>query len=150
IGADMKEVKPHIFSAVPRVLEKVYDKIMATGNSLTGIKHKLFFWAIGLGEKYDLDESKRSWWYDTQLNIARKLIFSKWQEALGGEIKGIATGSAALQERLIRLYMAAGIMIYEGYGLTEGGPCLSVNDFKRRSEERRVGKECRYRWSADR
>jgi long-chain acyl-CoA synthetase len=131
IGADMKEVKPHIFSAVPRVLEKVYDKIMATGNSLTGIKHKLFFWAIGLGEKYDLDESKRSWWYDTQLNIARKLIFSKWQEALGGEIKGIATGSAALQERLIRLYMAAGIMIYEGYGLTEGGPCLSVNDFKR-------------------
>lgn len=131
IGADMKEVKPHIFSAVPRVLEKVYDKIMATGNSLTGIKHKLFFWAIGLGEKYDLDNSKRTWGYNLQLAIARKLIFSKWQEALGGEIKGIATGSAALQERLIRLYMAAGIMIYEGYGLTEGGPCLSVNDFKR-------------------
>lgn len=131
IGADMKEVKPHIFSAVPRVLEKVYDKIMATGESLTGIKRKLFFWAIGLGEKYDLDPSKRSWWYDVQLNIARKLIFSKWQQALGGEIKGIASGSAALQERLIRLYMAAGIMIYEGYGLTEGGPCLSVNDFKR-------------------
>lgn len=131
IGADMKEVKPHIFSAVPRVLEKVFDKIMATGNSLTGIKHKLFFWAIGLGEKYDLDNSKRTWGYNLQLAIARKLIFSKWQEALGGEIKGIATGSAALQERLIRLYMAAGIMIYEGYGLTEGGPCLSVNDFKR-------------------
>lgn len=131
IGADMKEVKPHIFSAVPRVLEKVYDKIMATGESLTGIKRKLFFWAIGLGEKYDLDESKRSWWYNTQLRIARKLIFSKWQQAIGGEIKGIASGSAALQERLIRLYMAAGINIYEGYGLTEGGPCLSVNDFKR-------------------
>ncbi|WP_159637445.1 AMP-dependent synthetase/ligase [Sphingobacterium composti Ten et al. 2007 non Yoo et al. 2007] len=131
IGADMKEVKPHIFSAVPRVLEKVYDKIIATGESLTGIKRKLFFWAIGLGEKYDLDDAKRSWWYDVQLNIARKLIFSKWKQALGGEIKGIASGSAALQERLIRLYMAAGIMIYEGYGLTEGGPCLSVNDFKR-------------------
>jgi long-chain acyl-CoA synthetase len=131
IGADMKEVKPHIFSAVPRVLEKVYEKIMKTGESLTGIKRKLFFWAIALGEKYELEKDQRSVWYDFKLSIARKLIFSKWKEALGGEIVGISSGSAALQERLIRLYMAAGINIYEGYGLTEAGPCLAVNDFQR-------------------
>lgn len=131
IGADMKEVKPHIFSAVPRVLEKVYEKIMKTGESLTGIKRKLFFWAIALGENYEIEKDKRSAWYDFQLSIARKLIFSKWKEALGGEIVGISSGSAALQERLIRLYMAAGINIYEGYGLTEAGPCLAVNDFQR-------------------
>lgn len=131
IGADMKEVKPHIFSAVPRVLEKVYEKIMATGESLTGIKRKLFFWAIALGEKYEIEPQKRNWLYNAQLSIARKLIFSKWREALGGEIVGISSGSAALQERLIRLYMAAGISIYEGYGLTEAGPCLAVNDFRR-------------------
>lgn len=131
IGADMKEVKPHIFSAVPRVLEKVYEKIMTTGESLTGIKRKLFFWAIALGEKYEIEPEKRNWWYNAQLSVARKLIFSKWREALGGEIVGISSGSAALQERLIRLYMAAGINIYEGYGLTEAGPCLAVNDFRR-------------------
>ena len=131
IGTDMKEVKPHIFSAVPRVLEKVYEKIIATGESLTGVKRKLFFWAISLGEKYEFEKDKRSSWYDFQLSIARKLIFSKWKEALGGEILGISSGSAALQERLIRLYMSAGINIYEGYGLTEAGPCLAVNDFRR-------------------
>ena len=129
IGMDMKEVKPHIFSAVPRVLEKVYEKIMATGESLTGIKRKLFFWALNLAERYDLEN--RSFWYDFQLTVARKLIFSKWQAALGGEVLGIASGSAALQEKLIRIYMAAGVNIYEGYGLTEAGPCLAVNDFRR-------------------
>lgn len=129
IGEDMKTVKPHIFSAVPRILEKVYDKIMATGDKLTGIKRKLFFWAINLGEQYKLEN--RSNWYNFQLFIARKLIFSKWREALGGDILGVASGSAALQEKLIRIYMAAGINIYEGYGLTEAGPCLAVNDFRR-------------------
>ena len=131
IGADMKEVQPHIFSAVPRVLEKVYDKIMATGEQLTGVKRKLFFWAIALGEKYDTDETKLSAWYKFQLKIARKLIFSKWKDALGGHIKGVASGSATLQTKLLRLYLAAGIPIYEGYGLTEAGPCLSVNCIKR-------------------
>lgn len=129
IGSDMKEVKPHIFSAVPRVLEKVYEKIMAAGENLTGIKRKLFFWAVGLGEKYDLEN--RTAFYDFKLKIARKLIFSKWREAIGGEIVGIASGSAALQQKLIRLYLAAGIPIFEGYGLTEAGPCLAVNDYKR-------------------
>jgi len=129
IGNDMKEIKPHIFSAVPRVLEKVYDKIMTTGDSLTGIKRKLFFWAISLGEKYELEN--RSTWYNLQLWLARKLIFSKWKAALGGEVLGIASGSAALQEKLIRIYTAAGVNIYEGYGLTEASPCLTVNDYKR-------------------
>lgn len=129
IGEDFKSVKPHIFSAVPRVLEKVYEKIMATGEQLTGVKRKLFFWSLRIGEQYKLEG--RSWWYDFQLKIARKLVFSKWREAFGGDIKGIASGSAALQERLIRLYMAAGIPIYEGYGLTEAGPCVAVNCYKR-------------------
>ncbi|UYW01663.1 long-chain fatty acid--CoA ligase [Flavobacterium agricola] len=129
IGEDMKEVKPHIFSAVPRVLEKVYEKIMAKGHELTGIKRKLFFWAIALGKKYDFDN--RSPWYNFQLAIARKLIFSKWREAIGGEIKAISSGSAAIQQKLIRIYTAAGINIYEGYGLTEAAPCIAVNCFKR-------------------
>ncbi|MDQ1151680.1 AMP-dependent synthetase/ligase [Sphingobacterium zeae] len=129
IGEDFKSVKPHIFSAVPRVLEKVYEKIMATGEQLTGIKRKLFFWSINLGEKYKLEG--RSWWYDLQLKIARKLVFSKWRKVFGDDIKGIASGSAALQQRLIRLYMAAGIPIYEGYGLTEAGPCIAVNCYRR-------------------
>jgi Long-chain acyl-CoA synthetases (AMP-forming) len=129
IGEDFKSVKPHIFSAVPRVLEKVYEKIMATGEQLRGAKRKLFFWSLRIGEQYKLEG--RSWWYDFQLSIARKLVFSKWREALGGDIKGIASGSAALQERLIRLYMAAGIPIYEGYGLTEAGPCIAVNCYRR-------------------
>ncbi len=129
IGEDFKSVKPHIFSAVPRVLEKVYEKIMATGEQLTGVKRKLFLWSLRIGEQYKLEG--RSWWYDFQLKIARKLVFSKWREALGGDIKGIASGSAALQERLIRLYMAAGIPIYEGYGLTEAGPCIAVNCYRR-------------------
>jgi long-chain acyl-CoA synthetase len=129
IGEDFKSVRPHIFSAVPRVLEKVYEKIIATGEKLTGLKRKIFFWSLRVGEQYTLES--RSWWYDIKLNIARKLVFSKWREALGGDIKGIASGSAALQERLARLYMAAGIPIYEGYGLTEAGPCIAVNCFKR-------------------
>jgi long-chain acyl-CoA synthetase len=129
IGDDMREVKPHIFSAVPRVLEKVYDKIMAKGEELTGLKRKLFFWAIALGEKYDYNN--RSVWYNIQLGIARKLIFSKWREAIGGDIKGISSGSAAIQEKLVRIFTAAGINIYEGYGLTEASPCIAVNCFKR-------------------
>ncbi|MEG0187275.1 MAG: long-chain fatty acid--CoA ligase [Algoriella sp.] len=131
IGQDMKEVQPQIFSAVPRVLEKVYEKIMATGEQLTGVKRKLFFWAIALGEQYDLDETKLSTTYKFKLKIARKLMFSKWKQALGGNIKGVASGSATLQTKLLKLYLAAGIPIYEGYGLTEAGPCLSVNCIKR-------------------
>lgn len=128
IGDNIREVKPHVFTAVPRLLEKVYDRIMAKGDEQTGIKRRLFFWAVALGEEYDV--VGKSWWYKFKLMIARKLIFSKWQEALGGETKAIASGSAALQPRLARIFLAADIPILEGYGLTETSPVVSVNCFK--------------------
>ena len=125
IGDNLKEVKPQVFTAVPRLLEKVYDKIIAKGEALSGIKRKLFFWAVELGEQYDV--KNRSAFYDFKLKIARKLIFSKWQEALGGNTLAVASGSAALQPRLARVYLAAGIPVMEGYGLTETSPVISVN-----------------------
>ncbi|MCB0516227.1 MAG: long-chain fatty acid--CoA ligase [Chitinophagales bacterium] len=127
IGEDLKDVKPHFFTTVPRLLEKVYDKIMAKGEELTGIKKKLFYWAIDLGLEYD--HKGKSPFYYAQLNIARKLVFSKWKEALGGEIKGICTGAAALQFRLEKIFNAAGIPVRQGYGLTETSPALCINRF---------------------
>lgn len=129
IGDNIREVKPHVFTAVPRLIEKVFDKIMAKGDDLTGIKRSLFFWAVELAEKYD--PVNRSVIYNMKLGIARKLIFSKWQEALGGEVRAMASGSAALQPRLARIFLAAGIPILEGYGLTETSPVVSVNCFKK-------------------
>ncbi|MCL7987907.1 long-chain fatty acid--CoA ligase [Sphingobacterium sp. lm-10] len=126
IVVDINEVKPQFFTTVPRVLEKVYDKIVAKGKDLTGIKKALFFWALNLGHKYQ-EPAKNSLWYNIQLNIARKLIFSKWQQALGGEVKIIVSGGAALQERLARVFWAADIRVLEGYGLTETSPVISVN-----------------------
>lgn len=124
IGDNLKEVKPHVFSAVPRLLEKVYDRIIAKGNELTGIKRKLFFWSLRLAENYD--PHKRGF-YRLKLAIARKLVFSKWQEALGGNVLAVASGSAALQPRLARIYLGAGINVWEGYGLTETSPVIAVN-----------------------
>ena len=126
LGDRIREVKPHVFTAVPRLLEKIYARIMAKGEELTGIKRKLFFWALSLGERYDVKD--RSWWYDVQLALARKLIFSKWQAALGGNVRCVASGSSALQVRLARIFNAAGIPLMEGYGLTETSPVVSVND----------------------
>ncbi len=129
ISENLKEVQPDVMTAVPRLLEKVYDKIYAKGGELTGIKRKLFFWAVEVGLKYE-PYGQNGWWYEFQLKIARKLIFSKWQEALGGNIKVIASGSAALQPRLARVYNAAKIPVMEGYGLTETSPVISVNDMR--------------------
>lgn len=125
IGDNIREVQPTIFTAVPRLLEKIYDKIVAKGAQLTGIKKRLFFWALELGEEYELEG--KGGWYNFRLKIARKLIFSKWLEALGGRVKAIASGSAALNPRLIRIFSAAGVNIQEGYGLTETSPVISVN-----------------------
>ncbi len=131
ISDNLKEVQPEIMTAVPRLLEKVYDKIIAKGTDLTGIKKKLFFWAVNLGLTYE-PYGQNGWLYERKLAIARKLIFSKWQEALGGNLKVIASGSAALQPRLARVFTAAGIGIMEGYGLTETSPVVSVNDMRNR------------------
>jgi long-chain acyl-CoA synthetase len=109
------------------LLEKVYDKIIAKGADLDGIKKKLFFWAVELGLEWE-PYGQNGWWYETQLKVAKKLIFSKWQEALGGNLRAIASGSAALQPRLARVFNAAGVPVMEGYGLTETSPVISVND----------------------
>ncbi|HEX2627568.1 MAG TPA: AMP-binding protein, partial [Chitinophagaceae bacterium] len=136
IGDNLKEVKPHLFTTVPRLLEKVYDRIMAKGNELTGIKKKLFFWAHGLAEKFEINKNQ-GWWYSMQLMMANKIIFSKWREGLGNNIKCIVTGGAACQVRLIRIFTAAKISVMEGYGLTETSPVVSVNRFE--EEGRRFG-----------
>lgn len=129
IGDNLKEVKPDMFTTVPRLLEKVYDKIMLKGNELTGVKKKLFFWAHGLAEKYEIN-TNQGVWYNLQLKMANKIIFSKWREALGNNIKCIVTGGAACQVRLIRIFSGAGITIMEGYGLTETSPVISVNRYQ--------------------
>ena len=129
ISDNLKEVQPEVMSAVPRLLEKVYDKIYAKGADLTGIKKKLFFWAVELGLEYQ-PYNRNGWLYEKKLGLAKKLIFSKWQEALGGNLKIICCGSAALQPRLARVFTAADIPIMEGYGLTETSPVISVNDMR--------------------
>ena len=127
LSENAQEIKPNVMTAVPRLYEKIYDKIYAKGEDLTGLKKKLFFWAINLGLKYE-PYGVNGWWYEKQLGLARKLIFTKWQAALGGELKLMVSGSAALQTRLTRVFAAAGMPIMEGYGLTETSPVTSVND----------------------
>ncbi len=131
ISDNLKEVKPHVITAVPRLLEKVYDKIIAKGTALGGIKQNLFYWAVELGLEYE-PYGANGWWYETKLSLARKLIFSKWKEGLGGNIELIVSGSAALQPRLARVFAAAEIPVVEGYGLTETSPVIAVNDMRNR------------------
>jgi long-chain acyl-CoA synthetase len=136
ISDNLKEVHPHIFVSVPRLLEKVYDKIYAKGAELTGFKKSLFFWALELGLKYEVG-TNQGFWYNFQLKLANKIIFKKWREALGGEILAVVSGGAALQPRLARVFWSARIPIMEGYGLTETSPVIAVNRVQ--EVENRVG-----------
>jgi long-chain acyl-CoA synthetase len=129
IADNLKEVQPNMFTTVPRLLEKVYDRIMKKGSELTGIKKKLFFWAHDLATKFEINKHQGVW-YNLQLALANKLIFKKWREALGNNILCIVSGGAACQVRLIRIFTAAKIPILEGYGLTETSPVISVNRFQ--------------------
>lgn len=129
IADNLKEVQPNCFATVPRLLEKVYERIVAKGHELTGVKKQLFFWALNLGLRYELNGAN-GWWYEAQLKLANKLIFSKWREALGGKVEVIVSGGAALQPRLARVFTAANIPVLEGYGLTETSPVVAVNSFQ--------------------
>ncbi len=128
VGPAMREIKPHTFGAVPRVIEKTFDKILKAGRNLKGIKRQLFFWALNLGYRYEMNGAN-GWWYEFQLKIANVLIFKKWREAMGGNIYIIISGGAPLQSRLARVFWAAGITILEGYGLTETSPVIAVSSF---------------------
>ena len=129
VAENLREVKPEIFTTVPRLLEKVYDRIIDKGNSLEGVSKKLFFWALELGLKYDTQQDQ-GFFYNTQLALANKLIFPKWREALGGNLRCIVSGGGALQPRLARVFWAANIRVMEGYGLTETSPVIAVGGFE--------------------
>lgn len=133
---NIQEVQPHIMTTVPRLLEKVYDKILAKGRKLTGFKKQIFFWAVNLGLRYEYDRPDR-FFYNIQLKLANKLVFNKWRDALGGRMKSIVSGGAALQPRLASVYNAANIPTVEGYGMTESSPVIAVNTFEKR--KRKIG-----------
>ncbi len=134
IGDNLKEVQPAVFTTVPRLLEKVYERIMGRGQELTGLKRKLFFWAVDVAGKYEVGKHQ-GFLYNTKLGIANKLIFNKWREGLGGKVKAIVTGAAACQVRLLRIFSAGKMPIMEGYGLTETSPVISVNRFNEKNRK---------------
>jgi long-chain acyl-CoA synthetase len=130
IGANILELKPDIFSCVPSLLQKVYNRITTKGAELTGFKRKLFFWSIRIAERFDVGPNAPGMFYKIQLAIASKLVFSKWRAALGNNVKAMISGGAALDQRLARIFWAAGIPVMEGYGLTETSPVIAVNNFE--------------------
>ncbi len=136
IGDNLRDIKPHIFITVPRLLEKVFERIVNTGSQLKGIKKILFFWALNLGLRYK-QHGANGWWYEYQLKLANKVIFNKWREALGNNIVGIVSGGSALQPRLAKVFHAARIKVLEGYGLTETSPVIAVNTYY--EEDIRIG-----------
>ena len=129
LGDNIREVQPHFMAVVPRLLEKVFDTIVDKGSTLTGLKKRLFFWALNLGERYK-PYGENGWWYEWQLSIANALVFKKWREALGNHLEFMLAGSAPMQDRLVKVFTAAQIPIFEGYGLTETSPAISVSGFK--------------------
>lgn len=129
IVQDVKDIQPEIFNSVPRLLERVYDKIIGKGKDLEGIKKQIFFWAVNLGYKYNPNGNSAA--YKFKLKIADRLVFSKWREALGGKLQIVVSGGAALQPRLAHIFWAAGIKVLEGYGLTETSPVIAVNNLTR-------------------
>ncbi len=129
IGANLKEVKPSLFTAVPRLLEKVFEKIMIEGQKLSGIKKRIFLWSIKVAEAYEINNNNL--WYKIKLAIADKLVYSKWRNAIGGNVKAIVVGSSACPIKLERIFTAANIVILEGYGLTETSPVIAVNCYKK-------------------
>jgi long-chain acyl-CoA synthetase len=131
IVENLKEVQPHVFNSVPRLLERVYDRIIGKGKDLPYLKKQIFFWAVNLGLKYSSEGNNA--WYKFRLKIADKLIFSKWREGLGNKVEIVVSGGASLQPRLARIFWAAGIKVLEGYGLTETSPVIAVNDLTRKS-----------------
>lgn len=130
ITDNMKEVKPDILSTVPRLLEKIYDKLFATGHKLTGAKRWIFFWALHLALRYEL-KGANGWFYELKRKIYDQLVYSKWRDALGGKHLLVVSGGAALQPRLARMFTCAGIDVLEGYGLTETSPVIAVNNFEK-------------------
>jgi len=144
IGQNIKEVQPHIMTAVPRILEKVYEKIMKAGLELNGMKRNIFDWAVKVAEDYDPDPKKRSFTYNIKLKLAKKLVLDKWYEALGGHLMTVASGSASLQAKLARVLLAAGIPLFEGYGMTEASPLISVNHYLKGTRIGTVGLAVKY------
>ncbi len=128
IADTMREIKPHIANTVPRLLEKIYDNIINKGKNLPWLSKQVFFWAVDLGLRYRLAGNSR--FYRFRLGVARRLVFNKWKEALGGELRVIVSGGAALQSRLERIFWAAGIPVLQGYGLTETSPVIAVNPLR--------------------
>lgn len=133
IGENIREIQPHIFTTVPRLLEKVYDRIINKGRELSGLKKKIFFRAVKLAAQYEV--KGKSWWYHQQLKMLDQPVFKKWREALGGNVKAIVSGGAALSPHLSRTFTAAGVTMLQGYGLTETSPVIAVNRMEKENRQ---------------